>query len=96
MFFKAKIYEETVKLDYIHYVAFLKIYTCLRVIKDWSPLNTNTGRFIGTFTKVEYSDKFLIKTWLKANPILSLLCFAVLIISISSYLIYISERYYVI
>ncbi len=37
-------------------------------MKEKSPLNSNSGRFIGSFTNIEFSDTFFIKTWLKDNP----------------------------
>lgn len=63
-------------------------------MKNYSPLNTHSARFIGSFTKVEYGDWFLVKVWLKANPLASLVFCWMIIIFVSSYLLYIVERSY--
>jgi len=55
-------------LDYLTIVAFLKIYVLIRLMREKSPLNSNSGRFIGSFTNIEFTDLFYIKTWLKDNP----------------------------
>ena len=87
-------FDESQYVDIIVFLTFSKLYASMRVVRDSSPLNTNSGRFIGSFTKIQYTDKFLVKAWLKANPILSLCCPVFVIVVLISYLLYISERSY--
>ncbi len=90
----AKTFSDSSFVDIIVFISFFKLYILVRLMKNRSPLNTNSARFIGSFTKVQYGDWFLVKVWLKANPLLSLVMSWVVIIFVSSYLLYIVERSY--
>jgi voltage-gated potassium channel len=63
-------------------------------MKEMSPLNSNSGRFIGKFTNIEFTDLFYVKTWLKDNPLIALCLGVVTLIFIGSYLIFLAERKY--
>lgn len=90
----AKDFSDTSYVDILTFLSFTKIYILARLMRNGSPLNTNSGRFIGSFTKVEFGDWFLVKIWMKANPLFSLIASWIVIIFASSYLLYISERKY--
>ena len=61
-------------------------------MKERSPLNSNSGRFIGSFTNIEFTDLFYIKTWLKDNPFQALGFAVIALLFICSYMLYLSER----
>lgn len=61
-------FNERKFLDYLTMASFVKLYVFVRLMKEKSPLNSNSGRFIGSFTNIEFTDLFFIKTWLKDNP----------------------------
>ncbi len=85
-------YNSAQWLDYLTIATFPKIYIAVRLMKEFSPLNSNSGRFIGSFTNIQFTDLFYLKTWLKDNPMFSL-CFGVLsLLFICSYMIFLSER----
>ncbi len=92
--FGAKKFSDSSYVDVLVFISFFKLYILARLMKNSSPLNTNGARFIGSFTKVEYGNWFLVKVWLKANPLLSLILSWVFIIFVSAYLLYLSERRY--
>jgi len=90
----AEIFSDSSFLDILVFLAFSKLYILIRIMKNASPLNTHSARFVGSFTKVNYGDWFLIKVWLKANPVVSLFFSWLVITFISSYLLYLAERKY--
>jgi voltage-gated potassium channel len=61
-------------------------------MKEKSPLNSNSGRFIGTFTNIEFTDLFYIKTWLKDNPFQAMLLAVAVLLFSCSYMVYLAER----
>ena len=63
-------------------------------MKEKSPLNSNSGRFIGTFTNIEFTDLFFIKTWLKDNPMRAMMMACLTLLFSCSYMVYLAERQY--
>lgn len=63
-------------------------------MKEKSPLNSNSGRFIGTFTNIEFTDLFFIKTWLKDNPFQAMMLAVGTLLCTCSYVLYLAERVY--
>ena len=47
---------------------------------------------VGAFSKIEYSDIFLIKIWIKAHPLLFIFTIFLLGMSIFAYIVYLNER----
>jgi hypothetical protein len=79
-------------LDFLTIGAFLKIYILVRLMKEKSPLNSNSGRFIGSFTNIDFTDLFYIKTWLKDNPFQAMIIAVGVLLFSCSYTIYLAER----
>ena len=61
-------------------------------MKEKSPLNSNSGRFIGSFTNIEFTDLFFLKTWLKDNPFQAMLLAITALLFTCSYMVYLAER----
>lgn len=85
-------YNERQYLDYITIGSFLKFYIIVRLMKEQSPLNSNSGRFIGSFTNIEFTDLFYIKTWLRENPFQALGVAVLVLLFTCSYMLYLLER----
>jgi len=85
-------FNERQWLDYLTILCFTKIYIFVRLMKEKSPLNSNSGRFIGSFTNIEFTDLFYVKTWLKDNPFAAMLYAVVALLFTCSYMIYLAER----
>jgi hypothetical protein len=68
------------------------MYSCVELMRHYSPLNTNKGRFIGSISKTQITSSFLIKAWIKTYPLASLpigiFCFLIS----NAYIIYLIER----
>lgn len=79
-------------LDYLTIASFMKFYIFIRLMKEKSPLNSNSGRFIGSFTNIEFTDLFFIKTWLKDNPFQAMLFAVGTLLCTCSYMLYLAER----
>mmetsp|Transcript_19077 Transcript_19077/g.31245 ORF Transcript_19077/g.31245 Transcript_19077/m.31245 type:complete len:733 (+) Transcript_19077:103-2301(+) len=71
---------------------FAKIYIFVRVLSLNSTLHTSAGRFIGVLTNVESSTYLVIKIALANNPRRFMFCSFALLLSISSYSVFIFER----
>lgn len=63
-------------------------------MKEKSPLNSNSGRFIGSFTNIEFTDLFYIKTWLKEHPFQAMVSAMVTLMLTCGYMIHLAERAY--
>ena len=63
-------------------------------MKEKSPLNSNSGRFIGTFTNIQFTDLFYVKTWLRDNPFAAMILAVSTLLFTCSYMIYLAERTY--
>ena len=61
-------------------------------MKEKSPLNSNSGRFIGSFTTIEFTDGFYVKTWLKDNPVNAMVFAVGSLLFTCSFMIYLAER----
>jgi len=72
--------------------AIVKLVQLLELILHFSPLNTSQGRFVGSLSKIQFDAAFLVKTWLKTHPLISLPVSIFFFLIVSSYLLYISER----
>lgn len=81
-------------MDYFTIAAFLKLYIFIRLMKEKSPLNSNSGRFIGSFTNIEFSDIFFVKTWLRENPFQTMLVALMVLLFTCGYMIFLAERTY--
>ena len=75
-----------------NFLIFCKLYFAAQFVKNKSPLNSPNGRFIGAMTSVDYNALFLVKAWLEVNPLWALGCGLLLIVVLSSYLMFIVER----
>eukprot|EP00743_Colponemidia_sp_Colp-15_P005555 GILK01005976.1.p1 GENE.GILK01005976.1~~GILK01005976.1.p1 ORF type:complete len:934 (+),score=188.90 GILK01005976.1:182-2983(+) len=71
---------------------FLRIYLLLRLLEAHSPINSSTGRFIGSITNVPTTPSFLFKTWLEAHPVGSLLVGLSILVFVCSYVLHLYER----
>ena len=91
---RLRTYNQRQFLDYLTIAAFLKIYVLIRLMREKSPLNSNSGRFIGSFTNIEFTDLFYIKTWLKDNPFQAMLIAVGVLLLCCSYTVYLAERRY--
>jgi hypothetical protein len=89
-----KSYTSRQSLDYVTVFGFFKMYILVRLMKEKSPLNSNSGRFIGSFTNIEFSDLFFAKTWLKGNPFQAMSFAISTLLVICGYMIFLSERKY--
>lgn len=72
--------------------AIVKLVQLLELIMHFSPLNTSKCRFVGSLSKIKFDAAFLVKTWLKTHPLISLPVSIFFFLIVSSYLLYISER----
>lgn len=70
----------------------LKLVFLFELIRHYSSLNTNKGRFVGSLSKIPINTSFLIKTWLKMNPVIAIPMGAFWFLIIMSYLLYLTER----
>ena len=82
--------QEAIKT--FHFLSFFKLYFAIQYVKNASPLNSPNGRFIGSITNVDYSTLFLLKAWLEVNPVIALIFALLIIVVMSSYLMFIIER----
>lgn len=92
--FSCKTFNDKQFLDYLTIATFLKLYLFVRLMKEKSPLNSNSGRFIGSFTNIQFTDLFYIKTWLKDNPFQAMLLAVGALLFSCSYMVYLAERTY--
>lgn len=69
-----------------------KAITMIDLLYHYSPLNTTKGRFVGSLSKTKFDTPFLIKAWIKSNPLVSLPFSIVTFILVFSYLTYVIER----
>jgi len=70
----------------------LKLFYLSELIRHYSALNTSKGRFVGSLSKIPISNSFLIKTWIKMNPVMALLCGTIFYLVVTTYLLYLTER----
>ena len=63
-------------------------------MKEKSPLNSNSGRFIGSFTNIVFTDLFYIKTWLKEHPFQAMVSAMFTLLLTCGYMIHLAERVY--
>ena len=69
----------------------LKTYVVIEIMQHHSPVNSAKGRFIGALRGIDYSGFFMVKAWIQAYPVLSLMIALSYFIILNSYLLYISE-----
>jgi hypothetical protein len=68
-----------------------KLLYLFELMRHYSPLNTSKGRFVGSLSKVPINNAFLIKTWIKMNPIVALPMGVFWFLIVNSYLLYLME-----
>lgn len=69
-----------------------KLIYLFELMRHYSPLNTSKGRFVGSLSKIPINNAFLIKTWIKMNPIVALPMGVFWFLILNSYLLYLTER----
>jgi len=71
---------------------FTKLFFMFELMRHHSPLNTSKGRFVGSLSKIPITNSFLIKTWVKMNPFVSIGGGTFLFLAVATYFLYITER----
>src|SRR4051812_14334500 len=73
------------------FVYAFKLIYLFELMRHYSPLNTSKGRFVGSLSKIPINNAFLIKTWIKMNPIVALPMGVFWFLILNSYLLYLME-----
>lgn len=84
------------QLDLIYaimgFVYTAKLVYLFELMRHYSPLNTSKGRFVGSLSKINFNNAFLVKTWIKMNPVVAMPSAICWFLIINAYLLYLVER----